>query len=202
MEEEVDVSESSSNMVPLALAALALVLGGAGLYFGLTANQRLTPLSATLEAGATGTAQLEQTIEQLEIEIAELNAQLSDMKSAAKRNVAYANQRDQSIKKLAAEINANREQIIKTAENLNELASSGVRAAPSAPAASSTAVSSTASSEAAEPTPPGVYVIQSGDTFGRIAAKTGVSLDALLAANPDADPRRLSIGQQITIPGN
>ena len=200
MEEEVEVSESSSNMIPIALAVLALVLGGAGLYFGLTANQRLTPLNATLEAGATGTAQLQKSIDQLEIEITELSAQLSDLQSSSKRNAAYANQRDQAIKKLASEINATREQIIKTAESLNELAASGVRRA--APAASASPSATPSADSPAEPTPPGVYVIESGDTFGKIATKTGVSLDALLAANPDAAPRRLSIGQQITIPGN
>lgn len=198
MEEEVEVNESSSTMVPIALAVLALVLGGAGLYFGLTANQRLTPLNATLEAGATGTAQLQKAIEALETEISELSAQVSDLKSSSKRNAAYANQRDQAIKKLATEINANREQIIKTAESLNEVAASGVRA----PSAASTATGEPAAEGSAEPTPPGVYVIQSGDTFGKIAEKTGVSLDILLAANPDADPRRLAIGQKINIPGN
>jgi len=123
------------------------------------------------------------------------------MKSSAKRNNAYANQRDQAIKKLAAEINANREQIIKTAENLNEVAAGGIRPAP-APAAPTTNSAAPTETTAATSTPPGVYVIESGDTFAKIAAKTGVNLDALLEANPNADPRRLSIGQQINIPGN
>ena len=44
------------------------------------------------------------------------------------------------------------------------------------------------------------YKIQSGDTFGKIASQKGVRLDALFEANPDADPRRLSIGKEINIP--
>ena len=49
--------------------------------------------------------------------------------------------------------------------------------------------------------PGGSYTIKAGDTFGRIADKTGVNLQALLDANPDADPRRLRIGQVINLPG-
>jgi LysM repeat protein len=39
-----------------------------------------------------------------------------------------------------------------------------------------------------------------GDTFARIAAKIGLSVQAILDANPDVDPRRLRIGQKIDIP--
>ena len=46
------------------------------------------------------------------------------------------------------------------------------------------------------------YKIQSGDTFGKIASQKGVRLDGHLEANPDADPRRLSIGKEIIIPAN
>lgn len=44
------------------------------------------------------------------------------------------------------------------------------------------------------------YVIKSGDNFYAIARRFGVSLDALLAANPGINPDHLRIGQQICIP--
>lgn len=196
MNEDLEVSEGSSSMIGTAIALLALVLGGAGLYFGLTANQRLTPLSETLEAGATGTAELEKTIDSLRTELAELGEQFNQLQSSTKRQAAYANQRDQAIKKLASEINVNREQIIQTAENLNGLAAGAVRST-SAPSESAAA-----NDQSSEPSVGGVYVIESGDTFAKIAAKTGVGLQALLDANPNADPRRLAIGQSIQIPAN
>ncbi|SCY91141.1 LysM peptidoglycan-binding domain-containing protein [Alkaliphilus peptidifermentans] len=44
------------------------------------------------------------------------------------------------------------------------------------------------------------YTIRAGDTFYRIAISRGISLDALLAANPGVDPDRLFIGQIICVP--
>lgn len=44
------------------------------------------------------------------------------------------------------------------------------------------------------------YAVKAGDTATSIARKCGVKVDALLAANPTLDPRRLKVGQQIRIP--
>jgi lysophospholipase L1-like esterase len=45
-----------------------------------------------------------------------------------------------------------------------------------------------------------VYNVRDGDTFRLIAKRLGVSEDDLVALNPDADPRRLSIGQPLRLP--
>lgn len=45
-----------------------------------------------------------------------------------------------------------------------------------------------------------VYSVRDGDTFRLIAKRMGVSEDDLAALNPDADPRRLSIGQSLRLP--
>lgn len=44
------------------------------------------------------------------------------------------------------------------------------------------------------------YTVKAGDSFFLIARTFGISLDALLAANPGVDPDRLFIGQVICIP--
>lgn len=46
----------------------------------------------------------------------------------------------------------------------------------------------------------GTYSVVAGDTPASIARKYGVKLDALLAANPGLDPRRMKIGQTLNIP--
>ncbi|MDQ7830501.1 MAG: LysM peptidoglycan-binding domain-containing protein [Desulfovibrionaceae bacterium] len=45
------------------------------------------------------------------------------------------------------------------------------------------------------------YAVKSGDTPGGIANKHGISTQELLKANPGLDPKKLRVGQEITIPG-
>jgi LysM repeat protein len=44
-----------------------------------------------------------------------------------------------------------------------------------------------------------MYTIQSGDTLGSIAAKTGTSVGRLQQLNPGIDPSALRIGQRIRV---
>lgn len=46
-----------------------------------------------------------------------------------------------------------------------------------------------------------LYEIRPGDTFYALARRFGVSLEAILAANPGVDPRNLQVGQLVCIPG-
>ncbi len=43
------------------------------------------------------------------------------------------------------------------------------------------------------------YVVQTGDTLGSIASKTGVSVDKLQQLNPHLDPQALVSGQRIKL---
>lgn len=71
------------------------------------------------------------------------------------------------------------------------------RAAP-APGYSS---GKTASSSPAVTAPRGrVYAVRPGDTISRIAREHGMRPSALLAANPKVNPRRLRVGETLTIP--
>ena len=53
-----------------------------------------------------------------------------------------------------------------------------------------------------EPAPSAqVYVIKEKDTLSKVAKRFGITLEELLAANPDIkNPDKISIGQQIVIP--
>jgi hypothetical protein len=44
------------------------------------------------------------------------------------------------------------------------------------------------------------YAVRQGDTFRTIAKRMGVEEDDIIALNPDASPRRLSIGQTLRLP--
>lgn len=47
----------------------------------------------------------------------------------------------------------------------------------------------------------GTYTVKSGDSPAAIAKKAGVSVNALMKANPGLDPRKLKVGQELNIPG-
>ncbi len=56
--------------------------------------------------------------------------------------------------------------------------------------------------EAQEELPAGpVYIVQAGDTLWDIAARFGISMDALVAENGITDPGQLAIGARLVIPG-
>jgi len=51
------------------------------------------------------------------------------------------------------------------------------------------------------PCPGGVYwIVEKEDTLWKIAQQLGLSLEAILEANPGLDPNNLRIGQRICIP--
>jgi hypothetical protein len=73
------------------------------------------------------------------------------------------------------------------------------------PSASPSASGPAASASAAPTTPPAptpqVYIIKSGDTLSKVAKRFGVTLEELLAANPEIkDPNKIGEGQEIVIP--
>ncbi|MGB0335094.1 MAG: LysM peptidoglycan-binding domain-containing protein [Opitutales bacterium] len=199
MEEDIEAS-SGSSMMSIALAMLAFVLGGAGLYFGISAKQQITPLTASVDEGTSSSARLEKRLSSLETQLTELSTELGRLKGSVQRAGRETSQalRDASTSKQTA--TANREELIKLATAMQELVnsrgvSSGGTRSPAAPSISADGGTTSSGNASAS-----VYTIRSGDTFGKIAAENGVSLDAILDANPDADPRRLRIGQEINLP--
>jgi len=70
------------------------------------------------------------------------------------------------------------------------------------PAADDTAQPVAAPMAASEPAPTETYTIQPGDTLWSIAVARGLTVDAILAANPAiADANRIYAGHTLTLPG-
>lgn len=198
-----DTIQPSGNMIPIALAALGILLGTAGLYFGFNANKRLNSIDTSIQESSTSAAEIEKSVTYYDSRIAELEEQMLEQSELLKRLRAYNSQSEQAIKTLSGELNKNREQIIKTAKELNEIKAivAQTRASPSASSnRSGKVVSDNATGVVTKPEAERTYVIVSGDTFAKIATKLNVSLQAIIDANPNVDPRRLAIGQKIVIP--
>jgi LysM repeat protein len=72
--------------------------------------------------------------------------------------------------------------------------------------ATPTPVASEAPTDSPEPTvppapTPQVYIVERGDTMSKIAARFGVTVEEIMAANPQIrNPNRIDIGDEITIP--
>ena len=202
---EDDLDQTPSNIMPLALTVLAIVLGCAGLYFGLSANQRIKAVDASVAAGSSSSVRVQQQIDEFDSQITAMVARVAEQDKTISRLRVYSSQGEKAVKQLATELQANREQIVKTAEALNAFAAAGFRPAASAnaeassspPAAQDGERAATATGAAGSATR---YTIAAGDTFARIASKIGVGVQAIIDANPEVDPRRLAIGQVIEIP--
>lgn len=81
----------------------------------------------------------------------------------------------------------------------------GSSSAPSPPSQPTQPAQPATSSQAGSSRQPAVsaarkHTVQAGESPYSIAKKYGVKLDALLAANPDIEPKRLKIGQTLNIP--
>jgi LysM repeat protein len=75
--------------------------------------------------------------------------------------------------------------------------------APVAAPSSAAVVPKPVSTDLAPPAAPGEakeYVIAKGDTLGAIAHKNGLSVKALMEANPNVNPKKLQVGQKVQIP--
>lgn len=179
---EEDFNPPSTSILPMALAVLSLVVGGAGLYFGLNANQALRALEESVDSKQSNVAESAQEIANLKDKVKTLAASNKDLESAVSRLRAYGNERDKRLKNLTLELSKQEDRLV---DNTKTVSGSAVEG-------NATSVAVTA----------GNYTIQSGDTFSSIASKSGVKLQALLDVNPGVDPRRLRVGQVITIPGN
>ena len=198
-----EVSEpSSSGLIPIALAALGIFLGIAGLYFGFTAKKELNAMSASMLERTTQSEQAEEAITSTNFRITELEELLSEQESTIRRLRIYGSQSEEKIKKLDANLKTYGEHVVKVTEELNKVkasVTSGTTVRQTAQSQSintadnSVPVANTASSKR-------TYKIASGDTFSSIASKFGVSVDSIIEANPYADPRRLRVDQEIIIP--
>jgi tetratricopeptide (TPR) repeat protein len=82
--------------------------------------------------------------------------------------------------------------------------SQGIKAEPESPSnGANNSASRTGTDEDlvhGPPNAPRTYKVQPGDTMSAISRRSGIKLSALLAANPDVDPKKMRIGQILNLP--
>lgn len=204
---DVDEPEASGSLLPVIaciLAVLGLGVGGTGLYFAFHANQQLQAVEDELKQQLGDTsdslqsfAAIEPRIESLQNETTELKKSLAAIKT--RMRIDRDNQ-EKAVREISDAINTNRQQINK---NIREIAAIPEQVLAPPPEPESEPEPDT-SEPAAERNTGGntLHTIQPGDTFGKLSREYGVSLSAILKANPTVNPNRLQIGQQVVIPAN
>ena len=203
-----DSGGGAGIMIPLVVALIGVVFGAIGIFFGLSSQSKVSTLETTVaELQASLPGQISEATASVDVfkgKLSKLNQGVEALKNLSRMN------RDSTNRKLdtyAKEIEANRSQINKNTNEISKIPTM-VAAAPAptpAPAPIATIAPASSSDSTAAPAgvaPEGVHIIKSGDTFGRLAAKYGVTVQAIVSANPSLDPRRLRIGQAVNIPSS
>jgi len=190
----------SSAMVPVAIALVGVLLGGAALYFAISNRGAASALDDLKSDLATTQAELKS----VEKHAADLDGKFSDLaqtnSSLGTQIQNVTSQVNDALNKMGQAITDDRAQLKTQGDALAQMTA---KAAPSSTTTASSGSDKTATpapTSTAQPGVGGIHVIAAGDTFGLLAKKYGVSVSAIEAANPDANPTRLHLGQKITIP--
>ncbi len=199
--EDSDISktEKSSSLIP-ALGLLGLGVGIIALALGVLAMVKVGDTAKSMDEKIEKAAALSLDMKKISDRIDSLAAQVNDIKGASSDKVdILAKQVQSAINEIFSQLNAVKGEIAEDRKAIESIAKRSPSAsAPSEAATSQPTQSPDASSESGTSTK--TYVIQPGDTFGKLAKKYNVSVDAIIQANPNANPSRLRIGQEIVIP--
>lgn len=197
MEEEIK-TEKSSALLP-AMGVLGLGVGTIALVLGIFAMKKAGDVSTTMTDKVEKAAALSLEIQKFSERTDSIALQIEDLKSADKSSREnLVRQFNDIIGKLNSSIVENRESIKELRAAVETLAKH--RTAPRQIArAEAPAQQQEQKSDAAEDSNAEFHVIQSGDTYAKIAAKYNTTVDALIKANPDLRPSRLKIGQKVKL---
>lgn len=204
MEEEIIKTDKTPALLP-ALGILGLGIGTVALVLGIFAMKKSGDISESMSDKIEKAAALSLEIKKLSDRTDALALQIEDMKSGDGNRVGnLARQTNEAVIKLNSMIVKNRDAISDLNKAVEKLASR--------PAPSRTSSQSAQTSQGVQPTQTGdqqtqastgdekIHIIQSGDTFAKIAIKYKTTVDALIRANPDLRPTQLMIGQKVVIP--
>jgi LysM repeat protein len=217
--ETMDAENSSRSgkwvMVAIVLAVVGILVGVAGVYLANQARKDLELYKAelaakpdtTAESLATFKSETKASIDDMEGRLGNIGASIVRLNrqsggDATKQLEDIRKQTQVAFDSVSNEVQANRKRINETNAQLKQLIESGVQArtAPAAPQPTSTAAVAPAETPVAVPEGATVHVVQPGEFMSVIARNYGVSLTALMAANPTIEPRRMMPGDKVIIP--
>ncbi len=209
MDEEISNTEKTSplSFVP-ALGLLGLCIAVVAVALGIFSMVKVSDTSAEMNDKIEKAAALSIDMKKISDRIDSLALQLEDAKSGDNAKVNdLAKQTQKAVESIGKILNENRAAIEENRKAIEEIAK---RSSARASVASSGSVqpiaaddkpeASTANAQSVSTGGQRTHTIQSGDTFAKLAIKYKTSVDAIIKANPDLNPSRLRIGQEVVIP--
>ena len=142
----------------------------------------------------------DQRLENIGSELVKMKRSQLDTKQI-QRLVDTINNLARDVKINRDEINDNRLDVINVQGLVEDLAESREKPGVVVQKPAGSILSDSSDSSHLSTPEDGYHLIQSGDTYDRLAKLYGVTIEALMQANPGVNPRRLQIGQKIAIPG-
>ncbi|MBM4153541.1 MAG: LysM peptidoglycan-binding domain-containing protein [Lentisphaerae bacterium] len=175
-----------TNLLIIALAAVAIVVGAVALVAGLNARKAVDALRADIEVQGATVATADQNLRNLTGQSDRLFRQVGEQFTGV----------NSRLNEMAGRI------ATLTAPPKPAAPVAGLAPAGAAPVAGVQKAAAPGGAAAAAPAAPSgkTHKIESGDNFGKIAKKYGISVAALEKANPNVNPSKLKIGQAISLP--
>lgn len=214
MEDETPSTPKTSPVIS-AVAVLALGVAAVATALGVVALKKIqsttNDISERIEKNASvelETKKLSDRVDSLALQLENIKGSLGDNSAQIDAKVGdVVKQTQKVVNILNSNIGEIRAEVVKNREAIEKLASrpTSTRSAARAESAQTESKPDTAQNSAAGETPETsadgkIHKIQSGDTFAKLAKKYNVSVEAIVKANPDANPARLKIGQKVRIP--
>jgi len=213
MDEDISREEKTSTLafVP-ALGLLGLCLAIIAIALGIFAMVKVSNTSAAMNDKIEKAAALAIDMKKASDRIDSLALQIEGFKSGDNSRVdSLAKQTQNAVESISKILNENRDAIEVNRKAIEEIAKRASTKSPraSAPAgqtqspsvaAEAGATATDSSSATAADGDKKTHKIQSGDTFAKLAVKYKVSIDSIVKANPNLNPSRLKIGQEVLIP--
>ncbi len=202
--EEESSSGSKMGLVAVFIGIIGIVVGATGIILANKAQDEVKALEAKIAARPDKSSELEEKLGGLDERLVKLGGEFVKL---GRQDRQMQENTQTAFNEVTGNIRANREGLNELGTKMTELVEKLENWKPTtrtvAVSVPATASASADDEAAAVDTPSGeesIYNIQSGDTLSKVAKEFGVSLSALMAANPTVNPNRLQIGQPIVIP--
>lgn len=191
-----DTASSGKLSIAFGLVGvIGILVGAVALIMANSARKEASTVRAELEAlksSIGGVSSLEEKVNSFEerlVAVGERTVQL---------NREFGEKLQRIVDQVGRELQTNRTLVAQLSEQLKETQSTVVsRQTKVEPTGGS---GGTAPASVAGKPEEGFHLIEQGDTLGKLAARYGVTVDAIIEANPGIEPKRLQIGQKVKIP--